>query len=260
MVLCVVNAAHLYRLPRITPNRPYQDIPHAFQAGSAAAGIPQTCTSFSQWTPADMQDNRKGFLKWARKLAKHGEQHNIRKNMILKGRPHDFEDLPDLRCPVEPIKPPKDTMERVGLHMHQDSPLLRKIFEREFRLRITRKISVGPGRWSQVVRAKVQHPGSDTNANLPEVCVKLYDERFFFRDMFPVQADYDSWGDLELDVYNDEFPDFPPAVETIRQEDAAYKRMQRFQGSFLPHYYGSFMACLLCLSLAPLFELLLVRV
>src|ERR1700733_14011493 len=151
-------------------------------------------------------------------------------------------------------------MERVELHMRQDSPLLRKIFGREFRLKITRKRSVGPRRWSQVVRAKFQHPGSDTNDTLPEVCVKLYDERFFFRDMFPAQEDDDSWGDLELGLYDDGFPDIAPAVETIRQEDAAYKRMRRFQGAFLPHYYGSFMACLLCLPLAPFFVPLLVRV
>jgi hypothetical protein len=257
LLLQVCIVAKIQRPLDYTPIRPYTNERGPFPIGP----VPPTTwehTSLSDWTPDEMQSRRGDFLDWARKLARHGKKHELEPDTVMKGTRYTFPELPEhLRCPVEPIEPPTDTMDRVRLHMRQNSPLLHEIFKTEFFLRISGTISVGSPRWSQVVRAEIQpteSTNSDTNLPLPEVCVKLYDERFFDWETHLAARDDD-----DSDCDNDEeLPNFATAAEAARQEDVAYQRMRRFQGSFFPHYYGLFVARLVFLFLASLFDLCLV--
>lgn len=256
----LLHACHETRIERFlddTPRRPYKDEPGPYPIGPVPPTVSGGRANFSEWSQEEMK--KADFRRWARQLADNGSTRRIKPNIVMKGTRYAFPALPKhLECPVEPIEPPAETMHRVHLHMRPDSPLLRKILQKDFILSISDTIKVGPGKWSQVVQAEVQLAGSNVERPLPEVCVKLYDERFFFRDTALADDDDDDVDsdDNGLDLHQKPPPEFATAAEIARQEDVAYRRMEQFQGSFIPHYYGLYMARLFYVYLMPLFDTL----
>ncbi|EPQ50406.1 hypothetical protein GLOTRDRAFT_97024 [Gloeophyllum trabeum ATCC 11539] len=103
----------------------------------------------------------------------------------------------------------------------QDTSQLHHWFE------ITGTGSVGPEKYSQTFWGRFNGVG-------PLLFLKLFDERFF-----PLPAD--GWD--PADPPHERFLDFNLAIDMIRREEAAYKRVEYLQGSLLPHCYGFHKAC-----------------
>lgn len=209
--------------------RPYQG---ALQDNSAESlvGKPfQRFSDFDIYTLQRSDEDFKVFAKWYRVARRQALSVPIRPGarLVIRTQTPATEQLKSHRSPYPSFAMPPESKDIVTRHprtrCHEMDSVLktRELVE----LEVVEVKRAEENTYSQVFIVRVDGCSD-------RFCMKLYDERMF-----------DLADDLDLDVY---FSTEPPQClrhvicsdDLAKRELAVYKRLQRLQGSILPHSYG----------------------
>ncbi|KAI0948932.1 hypothetical protein AcW1_008669 [Taiwanofungus camphoratus] len=178
-----------------------------------AVMVKRTLSDFDMYALYNSIEEREAFLVWKQEVAEQTLPPVLCPGTVLSAESHCFAKHHHILEPKDLHQTlPPDTEKSVTRWSRRRASDVDTILKHEeFSFEIEAVVQSGQRHYSQVFLGRVG--GSEIN-----LCLKLYDERFF-----PLSNEV---GGLHL------------ATDIIRREEAAYAKLLHLQGSLIPHSYG----------------------
>jgi hypothetical protein len=238
--LCLFLAAYTYAsVPRAYISRGEQRVPYHTQGAPNDPAIPlpsdaevfatrKRRSDFDRYALENDRSQAEQFFRWQERLGHDSISNTLAAGDILTAMTDElFKRHVPLRprYPLDPLPTPAIEFLNVNRRSTFDPLVAAALTQsRRFSLEITRILHVGQPR--TVVGRVVSVDATPVPAS-SEICIKLFDSSLMTEPSPPKK------------FIKPSFDNFETCEDAVKNEDAAYRRLEHAQGSVVPFYYGS---------------------